>query len=95
MEECKDAKGDAEVGGELPIAKTDIGVAELQLLVLLAYLRSQKPNSLTYNFCWGFRWHHLGTNLRFPHTMFTLQTVSKHFCSREGGVKSVSRGDCE
>jgi hypothetical protein len=32
MEECKDAKGDAEVeGGELPIAKTDIGVAELQL----------------------------------------------------------------
>jgi hypothetical protein len=73
MEECKDAKGDAEVGGggELPIAKTDIGVAELQLLVLLAYLRS--PNSLTYNFCWGFQGHHLGTDLRFPYTMFTNQ----------------------
>jgi hypothetical protein len=32
------------------------------------------------------------SDLRFPYTMFTLQTSCKLLCSGRGGVKSVSKG---
>ncbi len=55
-----------------------------------------KPTSWTYNFV-----EVSGHNLESSQTwVFQIQClhykpVSNHFCSREEGVKSISRGDCE
>ncbi len=60
----------------------------------------QTPNSWTYNFV-EVSAHNIESsqNLRLPYIQcIHYKPVSKHFCSREGGgggVKSVSRGDCE
>ncbi len=57
---------------------------------------NQKSNSLTYIFV-----EVSGHNLKSSHIWgFRIQclhykTVPNHYCSRGGGVKSVSRGDCE
>jgi hypothetical protein len=55
-----------------------------------------KPNSWKYTLV-EVSGHNLEfSGLRFPHTMFTLQT-NFHFFSRGGGGRGskISRGDCE